>query len=153
MAIGYFSQVACQFLSQKSADASAATQARIAVAVRALEAKHKNDPQGLKEERLAATREIQREYPPVAATLEDVVAHIDHVVQIAGVDSVGIGSDFDGVGCVPVGLSDVSMWPNLTRALLELGYMQSDIQKIYGENLLRVMSANERVAREMRESR
>lgn len=144
---------ACQFLSQKSADASAAAQSRTAAALRALEAKYKNDPQGLKAARPAAIREVQREFPPVPATLEDVVAHIDHVVKIAGVDAVGIGSDFDGVGCVPVGLSDVSMWPNLTRALLERGYSQSDIQKIYGENLLRVMSANERVAREMAASR
>lgn len=144
---------ACQFLSQKSADASAASQARIAAKVLEVEEKHKNDPRGLREARQTAIREVQREFPPVPATIEDVVAHIDHVVQIAGVDAVGIGSDFDGVGCVPVGLSDVSMWPNLTRALLERGYSQSDIQKIYGENLLRVMSANERVARGMQAAR
>lgn len=144
---------ACQFLSQKSADASAAARPRIAQSLRALEGKYKNDPEGLKKARQSAIREIQREFPPVPATLEDVVAHIDHVVKLAGVDAVGIGSDFDGVDCVPVGLSDVSMWPNLTRALLERGYSQTDIQKIYGENLLRVMSANERVARELAAAR
>ena len=79
----------------------------------------------------------------VRATLDDVVAHIDHVVKIAGVDAVGLGSDFDGVGCVPEGLDDVSKWPNLTRALLERGYSASDIRKIYGGNLLRVMHAAE----------
>ena len=78
-----------------------------------------------------------------ARTLADVVAHIDHVKQIAGVGAVGIGSDFDGVGCTPEGLDDVSKFPNLTRALLEKGYSAEDIRKIYGGNLLRVMRAAE----------
>jgi membrane dipeptidase len=76
---------------------------------------------------------------PPHATLGDVVAHIDHVAKLAGVDSVGIGSDFDGVGCVPDGLEDVSKFPNLTRALLEKGYSADDIRKIYGGNTLRLM--------------
>jgi membrane dipeptidase len=86
--------------------------------------------------------------PPktVRATLADVVAHIDHVVELAGIDAVGIGSDYDGVTCVPEGLDDVSQFPNLTRALLEAGYSASDVRKIYGENTLRVMRAAERVA-------
>jgi len=85
--------------------------------------------------------------PP--ASLEDVVAHINHVVTIAGIDAVGIGSDFDGVRSVPTGLEDVSKFPNLTRALLEEGYSASDIRKIYGSNTLRVMRAVEKVARQM----
>ena len=80
------------------------------------------------------------------ATLADVVAHIDHVKQIAGVDAVGIGSDFDGIGCTPEGLDDVSKFPNLTRALLEKGYSAEDIRKIYGGNLLRVMRGVEKAA-------
>ena len=80
------------------------------------------------------------------ATLADVVAHIDHVKQIAGVGAVGIGSDFDGIGCAPEGLDDVSKFPNLTRALLEKGYSADDIRKIYGGNLLRVMRAVEKAA-------
>ena len=75
-----------------------------------------------------------------------MVAHIDHVKQIAGVDYVGIGSDFDGVGCTPEGLDDVSKFPNLTRALLEKGYSEADIKKIYGGNVLRVMRAVEGAA-------
>ena len=67
-------------------------------------------------------------------TLADVVAHINHVVKITGVDAVGIGSDFDGVGCVPVDLDSVHKWPNLTRALLEEGYTAEEIRKIYGED-------------------
>lgn len=84
-----------------------------------------------------------KDKPIQPASLADVVAHIDHVVKIAGIDAVGIGSDFDGISCVPVGLEDVSKFPNLTRALLEKGYRAGDIQKIYGGNLLRLMRAVE----------
>ena len=68
-----------------------------------------------------------------------MVAHIDHVRQIAGIDAIGIGSDFDGIECTPVGLDDVSKFPNLTRALLEKGYSPKDIKKIYGGNTMRLM--------------
>jgi membrane dipeptidase len=83
---------------------------------------------------------------PPRATLEDVVAHIDHIRKIAGIDAIGIGSDFDGIDCAPVGLEDVSKFPNLTRALLGKGYSAGDIRKIYGGNLLRVMRVVEHVA-------
>jgi membrane dipeptidase len=79
-------------------------------------------------------------------TVADVAAHIDHVRQIAGVGAVGIGSDFDGIGCAPEGLDEVSKFPNLTRALLEKGYTSEDIRKIYGGNLLRVMRGVEAAA-------
>lgn len=84
---------------------------------------------------------------PVRATLDDVVAHIDHARQVGGIDVVGIGTDFDGITCTPAGLDDVSKFPNLTRALLEKGYSANDIKKIYGGNLLRVMREVERVAK------
>lgn len=80
------------------------------------------------------------------ATLADVVRHINHAVEIAGVDAVGLGSDFDGIGCAPEGLDSVDKWPNLTRALLEEGYTAAEIRKIYGENTLRLMSDVERAA-------
>jgi len=83
----------------------------------------------------------------VRATLADVVAHVDHAVKIAGIDGVGIGSDFDGVTCTPEGLDDVSKFPNLTRALLEKGYSAADIRKIYGGNTLRLMRAVEATAK------
>ena len=73
-----------------------------------------------------------------------MVNHIDHIVKIAGIEAVGIGSDFDGVQCTPKGLDDVSKFPNLTRALLEKGYSAADIRKIYGGNVLRVMRAVEK---------
>jgi membrane dipeptidase len=81
-----------------------------------------------------------------SAALADVVAHIDHVKKVAGVDAAGIGSDFDGVSCVPTGLEDVSKFPNLTRALLERGYTAGEIRKIYGGNTLRLMRAVEQAA-------
>ena len=86
--------------------------------------------------------------PP--ATLADVVAQIDHAVKIGGIDHVGIGTDFDGVGCVPAELSSYDKFPALTRALLEKGYTATDIKKIYGGNLLRVMRAVEQRARELK---
>src|SRR5579875_3852327 len=86
---------------------------------------------------------------PVRATLADVVAHIDHARQVGGIDSVGIGTDFDGITCTPEGLDDVSKFPNLTRALLEKGYSPADIKKIYGGNILRVMRQVEKVSAEM----
>ena len=88
---------------------------------------------------------LTNEKPP-HATVDDVVDHIDHIRKIAGIEAIGIGSDFDGIDCAPVGLEDVSKFPNLTRALLERGYSAEDIRKIYGGNFLRVMKAVEKVA-------
>jgi membrane dipeptidase len=73
------------------------------------------------------------------ATLDDAVANIDHVVKIAGIDHVGIGSDYDGISDVARGLEDVSKMPYLTLALLKKGYSESDVKKIMGGNFLRVM--------------
>lgn len=134
----------CDFLSQKAADAAAQNN-------QALQEKIRQQTEGRSltpEERRELMRKLREEVgiKPVRATLDDVVAHIDHVVKIAGVDYVGIGGDFDGVGCVPEGLDDVSKFPNLTRALLEKGYTASDIRKIYGGNLLRVMRVVEKAA-------
>jgi membrane dipeptidase len=73
------------------------------------------------------------------ATVEDAAACIDHVAKVAGIDHVGIGSDFDGIDLVPHGLEDVSKVPNLTAALLKRGYSEDDIKKIMGGNFLRVI--------------
>jgi membrane dipeptidase len=73
------------------------------------------------------------------ATMAQVVDHFDHVIKLTGVDHVGIGSDYDGVGdSLPVGLKDVSQYPNLVAEFLNRGYSESDIAKILGGNLLRV---------------
>lgn len=94
-------------------------------------------------------KKARRKYP--YATLEDVVKHIDHVVKLTGINHVGLGSDFDGVGdSLPVGLKDVSQIPNLIYELLKRGYSEEDIRKISGENLLRVWQKNIQVARRLR---
>lgn len=78
------------------------------------------------------------------ASLDDVLDHFDYVVKLTGIDYVGIGSDYDGVGdSLPNGLKDVSNYPNLIEGLLRRGYSEEDIRKILGENLLRVWTAVE----------
>jgi len=105
---------------------------------------HAGDPR-----RWEMKRAIQQRYrsrlPKV--DVKAALRHIDHIAKVAGPDHVGIGSDFDGVsGMVPAGLEDVSKFPELVRGLIELGYSDSDIRKIMGENLLRIMRANEAAA-------
>ncbi|HMB91825.1 MAG TPA: dipeptidase [Rhodothermales bacterium] len=81
------------------------------------------------------------------ADISNVVAHIDHVVNLVGIDHVGLGSDFDGVGdSLPIGLKDVSAYPSLVYELLKKGYSDEDIKKILGENALRVWSEVEQLA-------
>ncbi|RKH05224.1 membrane dipeptidase [Corallococcus sp. CA047B] len=81
----------------------------------------------------------QREHPFPLARVEDVADHIDHVVKLVGIDHVGLGSDFDGVGpSLPIGLKDVSQYPNLFRVLLERGYSEEDIEKVASGNVFRV---------------
>jgi len=83
--------------------------------------------------------EYREKHPFPYATLDQLLDHFDHVVQLAGIDHVGIGSDFDGVGdSLPVGLKDVASYPKLVAGLLERGDSEEDIAKILGGNLLRV---------------
>ena len=77
-----------------------------------------------------------------------IIEHIDHAVKVAGVDHVGLGSDFDGAN-MPFGMEDASKLPYITEALLQKGYAESDIKKILGENTLRVMAEVERVSHEL----
>ena len=87
-------------------------------------------------------------YPVEPGTIHLVLDHIDHIAKTAGVDHVGIGSDFDGIDSVPIELEDVSTYPRITQGLLDRGYDATAIQKILGGNLLRVLKEAERVARE-----
>jgi membrane dipeptidase len=99
------------------------------------------------------TEFLYREFPAIYAaeqgpfpyaTLDDVLDHFDHVVQLVGVEHVGIGSDYDGVGdSLPIGLKDVASYPNLIEGFLNRGYQEEDIRKILGENLLRVWTVVE----------
>lgn len=97
--------------------------------------------------------QIEREWaakiprPP----LKSLIDHIDHIAKVAGVDHVGLGSDFDGVsGAMPEGIDSAADLPKITQALLDRGYTEKDIHKILGGNLLRVFGEVERVSREMR---
>ena len=81
------------------------------------------------------------------ATLAQVADHVDYIRRIAGVDCVGLGSDFDGITEVPVGLEDVSKFPDLIAELLRRGWTEADVKKVAGLNILRVMREAERVAR------
>ncbi|MDX1741520.1 MAG: dipeptidase [Rhodothermales bacterium] len=82
----------------------------------------------------------------VVSDVDKVADHVDHVVALAGIDHVGLGSDYDGVSWLPVGLEDVSTYPNLIAELLDRGYGETDIEKILGGNLLRVWGEVEAVA-------
>ncbi|HUT93118.1 MAG TPA: dipeptidase [Thermoguttaceae bacterium] len=90
--------------------------------------------------------EIDKRYP--LPNLRDYVDHVDHAVRVAGIDHVGIGSDFDGGGGI-AGFDDHSEAPNVTRELLRRGYSEQDVEKIWGGNLLRVWREVERVAAEL----
>ena len=106
---------------------------------------------------VAAKRELEswdRGHPAPRATIADVADHIEHVRQVAGIDHVGIGSDFDGTGNqLPVGLEDVSTYPALLVELSKRGWSESDLRKLAGENILRVMRANEKVAARLKRER
>ncbi len=90
-------------------------------------------------------RSINKLFPPVLATVSDVVDHIDHMVDVAGIDHVGIGTDFDGGGGVD-GCYDASELPNLTIEMVRRGYTEEEIIKIWGGNFLRVLGENETLA-------
>ena len=82
--------------------------------------------------------------------LKSLIDHIDHIAKVAGVDHVGLGSDFDGVGgATPQGIDSAADLPKITQALLDRGYSAEDIHKILGGNVLRVFREVERVSREM----
>jgi membrane dipeptidase len=94
------------------------------------------------------TKSYRQRTPFEFADLNDVLDHIDHVVELVGVDYVGLGSDYDGVGdSLPTGLKDVSTYPNLIKGLLERGYSEQDIAKMLSGNLMRVWREVEQVAK------
>jgi membrane dipeptidase len=95
----------------------------------------------------AAVREWHREHPMPRGSVRDVVDHIEHIIKVAGIDHVGIGSDFDGINAVPAQLDDVSCYPYITQELLNRGYSREDILKVLGGNFLRVFRQAEEVSR------
>ena len=127
----------CGYLSQHYSDAARA--AKLSYKSQLAEAEKIADPVAREKSTDALDDQATAPIPP--ATLDDVVRTIDHAVEVGGIDHVGIGTDFDGVGCVPAELRSYRDFPRLTRALLERGYTADDISRIYGGNLLRVMRA------------
>lgn len=105
-----------------------------------------DDPQAVEK----AVQKWMRENPMLPGTIHDVLDHIDHVARVAGVDHVGIGSDFDGVDMLPAQLEDVSTYPLITQGLLDRGYQEDQIRKIMGSNAIRVLRAAEKVAQELK---
>jgi membrane dipeptidase len=137
------------FLSQAYRDASKAQQPEVDKAVADLKAKFKADG---KEITYADIEKLQRQYsdriprPPLSALID----HIDHIAKVAGVDHVGLGSDFDGVsGQLPEGLDSPADLPKITAALMARGYSPEDCRKILGGNLLRVFHEVEAVSKQL----
>lgn len=93
--------------------------------------------------------EYDQKYPTPPTTVHDVVDHIEHIINIAGIEHVGIGSDYDGISAAPEQLEDVSKFPYITQELLNRGYGEPDITKILGGNFMRAFRAVERVAERM----
>jgi len=138
------------FLSQQARDVKRARGERVEVTNQELLRRcGENEAcQILEGQRLDSEEMTAGKLPKV--TWEKIVEHIDHAVKLAGPDHVGLGSDFDGAS-MPIGLEDCSKLPRLTDALLKKGYLEKDVEKILGGNLLRVMEQVERVSREMQQ--
>ena len=112
---------------------------------RELRAEYGDDDEALD----AARRQWWEEHPIPRGTVSHVVDHIDHIVQLAGIDHVGLGSDFDGITAVPEGLEDVSKYPAIAEELARRGYAEGEILKILGDNILRVLAEAEVTAQRL----
>ncbi len=130
------------FLTAKGAKANEAEWEEI----RRLRAEHPDDPDAVR----AAVEEMEKTQPTPPSQVSDVADHVDHIRDLAGIDHIGVGSDFDGLEGIPEGLEDVSKYPALFAELADRGYADEDLTKIAGQNVLRVMRAVERVASELR---
>jgi membrane dipeptidase len=97
--------------------------------------------------------EYRRANPAPRATMADVIRHIEHVRDVAGIDHVGIGADFDGISTVPVGLEDVSTYPALLAELSRRGWSEADLRKLAGENAMRVWREAEHTAARLQRER
>jgi membrane dipeptidase len=131
------------FLDEKVRTADIERDAKLKSQRDALRAQFKDDQKRLDEE----LKRLNDANPIPNTTLSMLVDHIDHIVKVAGVDHVGIGSDFDGVPNLPEGIRDVADLPNITYELLRRGYSERDVLKILGGNFMRAFAEVERVAR------
>jgi membrane dipeptidase len=101
----------------------------------------------------AAMQQWRAANPEPKATIAQVADHVDHIRKVAGIDHIGVGSDFDGITSTPIGLEDVSTYPAFVEELLRRGYSDQDVQKITGGNVLRVLRAAEQTAARMQAQR
>lgn len=131
------------FIDQKHLEADRARDQRLKPQLDALNQQFKNDPKRLEEER----KKLFDANPLPPVPLSVLIDHIVHIAKVAGIDHVGLGSDFDGVPSLPVGMEDIAQLPNITYELLKRGYTEKEIRKVLGENFLRVFAEAERVAR------
>ncbi len=133
------------FLSDEVSRASKARDEKLKPEIAALKAKDPSEGPKYRE----GVRKLMADNPLPKVSWTVIVDHIDHMVKVAGIDHVGIGSDFDGIGEVPEGMEDVSKLPKIPEELKRRGYSEGDIRKIMGDNFLRVFAEAERVAKEM----
>ncbi|GGN37320.1 dipeptidase [Streptomyces fuscichromogenes] len=105
------------------------------------------------EEAMKVHRAFEETTPRPVATVSTVADHLDHMREVAGIDHVGIGGDYDGTAFTPDGLNDVSGYPNLVAELLDRGWSRPDLAKLTWQNAVRVLGAAEDVARDLRETR
>ena len=131
------------FLDRKVIEASNAREALLKPQIDALREQYKADPKKLEEE----TEKLHAMHPLPTTPLSVLIDHFDHIARVAGIDHVGIGSDFDGVPSLPVGMEDIAQLPKITYELLRRGYSEKDVRKILGENFLRAFGRAEQVAR------
>ena len=130
------------FIDKNVIAASRERDARLKPQLDQLKETYKDNPKQLAEE----TNKLLAANPLPATPLSILIDHFDHIAKVAGIDHVGIGSDFDGVSSLPVGMEDISKLPNITYELLKRGYSEKDVKKVLGENFMRAFAEVERVA-------
>jgi membrane dipeptidase len=133
------------FLSNEVAKANAERREKLKPAIAALKAKYPDEGA----EYDAEVKKLMDASPLPKVSYTAIADHIDHMVKVAGIDHVGIGSDFDGIDDTPRGMEDVSKLPALRDELKRRGYSEADVRKIMGDNFMRVFAEAEKVAREL----
>ena len=130
------------FIDKNVIAASKERDARLKPQLDQLKETFKDDPKQLE----AETNKLLAANPLPTTPLSVLIDHFDHIAKVAGIDHVGIGSDFDGVSSLPIGMEDISKLPNITYELLKRGYSEKDVKKVLGDNFMRAFAEVERVA-------